>query len=142
MDFPAYRPRRLRRNEKIRELVRETMLSPKNFIYPIFVAPGKNRAQPVSSMPGVSQLSVDRAVRECQEAKALGIPAIILFGVPEHKDPVGTEAYADSGVVQQAIRAVKEKVPGLLIITDVCLCEYTDHGHCGVIKNEIGRAHV
>src|SRR5262250_897764 len=135
MDFPAYRPRRLRRNEKIRELVRETMLSPKNFIYPIFVAPGKNRAQPVSSMPGVSQLSVDRAVRECEEAQALGIPAIILFGVPEHKDPVGREAYADSGVVQQAIRTIKEKVPGLLIITDVCLCEYTDHGHCGVIKN-------
>ena len=135
MDFPAYRPRRLRRNEKIRELVRETTLSPKNFIYPIFVGPGKNRAQPVSSMPGVSQLSVDRAVTECEEAQALGVPAIILFGVPEHKDSVGTEAYADTGIVQQAIRAVKEKVPGLLIITDVCLCEYTDHGHCGVIKN-------
>ena len=121
MDFPAYRPRRLRRNEKIRELVRETTLSPKNFIYPIFVGPGKNRAQPVSSMPGVAQLSVDRAVMECEEAQALGIPAIILFGVPEHKDSVGTEAYADTGVVQQAIRAVKEKVPGLLIMTDVCL---------------------
>src|SRR5262249_60319955 len=94
MDFPAYRPRRLRRNEKIRELVRETTLSPKNFIYPIFVAPGKNRAQPVSSMPGVSQLSVDRAVRECEEAQALGIPAIILFGVPEHEEPGVREAYA------------------------------------------------
>ena len=135
MDFPAYRPRRLRRNEKIRELVRETTLIPKNVIYPIFVGPWKNRAQPVSSMPGVSQLSVDRAVTECEEAQALGVPAIILFGVPEHKDSVGTEAYADTGVVQQAIRAVKEKVPGLLIMTDVCLCEYTDHGHCGVIKN-------
>ena len=135
MDFPAYRPRRLRRNEKIRELVRETTLSPKNFIYPIFVGPGKNRAQPVSSMPGISQLSVDRAVKECEEAQALGVPAIILFGVPEHKDSVGTEGYAETGVVQQAIRAVKERVPGLLIMTDVCLCEYTDHGHCGVIKN-------
>jgi len=135
MDFPAYRPRRLRRNEKIRELVRETSLSPKNFIYPIFVGPGKNRVQAVSSMPGVAQLSVDRAVIECEEAQVLGIPAIILFGIPEHKDSVGTEAYADTGVVQQAIRAVKEKVPGLLVMTDVCLCEYTDHGHCGVIKN-------
>ena len=135
MDFPAYRPRRLRRNEKIRELVRETTLSPKNFIYPIFVGPGKNRVQPVSSMPGVAQLSVDRALTECEEVQALGIPAVILFGIPEHKDSAGTEAYADTGVVQQAIRAVKEKVPELLVMTDVCLCEYTDHGHCGVIKN-------
>src|SRR5207302_1909467 len=135
MDYPTYRPRRLRRNERIRELVRETTLSPKNFIYPIFVGPGKNRAQPVSSMPGVSQLSVDRAVAECDEVNALGIPAVILFGIPDHKDPLGTEAYADTGFVQQAIRAVKEKIPELLVITDVCLCEYTDHGHCGVVKN-------
>jgi porphobilinogen synthase len=135
MDFPAYRPRRLRRNEKIRALVRETTLSPENLIYPIFVGPGKNKAQPVSSMPGVAQLSVDLAVKECEEVQALGIPAVILFGIPEHKDSVGTEAYADDGIVPQAIRAVKEKAPGLLLITDVCLCEYTDHGHCGVIKN-------
>ena len=135
MDFPAYRPRRLRLNEKIRELVRETTLSPKNFIYPIFVGPGKDKAQPVSSMPGVAQLTVDRAVIECNEVNALGIPAVILFGIPDHKDSTGTEAYADSGYVQQAVRAIKEKVPGLLVVTDVCLCEYTDHGHCGVIKD-------
>ena len=135
MDFPAYRPRRLRRNEKIRALVRETTLSPENLIYPIFVGPGKNKAQPVSSMPGVAQLSVDLAVKECEEVEALDIPAVILFGIPEHKNSAGTEAYADSGIVQQAIRAIKEKAPELLLITDVCLCEYTDHGHCGVIKN-------
>ena len=135
MDFPAYRPRRLRRNEKLRELVRETSLSANNLIYPIFVGPGRNKTQPVSSMPGVAQLSVDRALEECAEVNSLGIPAIILFGIPEHKDSVGSEAYADSGIVQHAIRAVKEKTPELLVITDVCLCEYTDHGHCGVIKN-------
>jgi len=135
MDYPKYRPRRLRRNERIRELIRETTISPKNLIYPLFVGPGKNRAQPVSSMPGVAQLSVDRAVIECQEVRALGIPAVILFGIPERKDALGSEAYADAGVVQQAIRAIKEKLPELLVITDVCLCEYTDHGHCGVVKN-------
>ena len=135
MEFPTYRPRRLRKNEKLRELVRETSLSPRNFIYPLFVGPGKNQVQPVSSMPGVAQLSVDRAVTECEEVKSLGIPAVILFGIPEDKDSAGTQAYADNGVVQQAIRAIKEKISGLLVITDVCLCEYTDHGHCGVIKN-------
>ena len=135
MDYPKYRPRRLRRNERIRELIRETTISAKNLIYPLFVGPGKDRAQPVSSMPGVAQLSVDRAVIECQEVRALGIPAIILFGIPVRKDFHGTEAYADAGVVQQAIRAIKEKLPELLVITDVCLCEYTDHGHCGVVKN-------
>jgi len=135
MDFPRYRPRRLRRNDKIRAMVRETSLAPANLIYPLFVGPGKDKVQPVSSMPGVAQLSVDRAVRECQEAHALGIPAVILFGIPEHKDPVGSEAYADDGVVPQAIREIKSKLPELLVITDVCLCEYTDHGHCGVIKN-------
>ena len=135
MDYPKYRPRRLRRNERIRELIRETTISPKNLIYPLFVGPGKDRVQPVSSMPGVAQLSVDRAVIECQEVRALGIPAVILFGIPEHKDSLGTEAHADAGVVQQAIRAIKEKLPELLVITDVCLCEYTDHGHCGGVKN-------
>jgi len=135
MDYPIYRPRRLRRNERLRELVRETDLSPKNFIYPLFVGPGTDKAQPVSSMPGVAQLSVDRAVKECEEVDALGIPAIILFGLPVYKDPAGSEAYEDEGIVQQAIRAIKQKIPGLLVMTDVCLCEYTDHGHCGVIKN-------
>jgi porphobilinogen synthase len=135
MKFPTYRPRRLRRNEKLRQLIRETSLEPRNFIYPLFVGPGKDNAQPVSSMPGVAQLTVDRAVRECQDVSALGIPAVILFGIPERKDAVASEAYADDGVVQQAIRAIKDKLPELLVITDVCLCEYTDHGHCGVIKN-------
>jgi porphobilinogen synthase len=135
MDFPRYRPRRLRRNEKIRAMVRETSLSPTNLIYPLFVGPGTDEAHAVSSMPGVAQLTVDRAVGECEEASALGIPAVILFGIPERKDGEGSAAYADGGVVQQAIRAIKEKVSELLVITDVCLCEYTDHGHCGVIKN-------
>jgi porphobilinogen synthase len=135
MNFPIYRPRRLRQNAKLRSLIRETGLEPNNLIYPVFVGPGKDRAQPVSSMPGVAQLSVDRAAKECAEVGSLGIPAVILFGIPEEKDAVGSEAYADSGVVQQAIRAVKEKVPEMVVITDVCLCEYTDHGHCGVIKN-------
>jgi porphobilinogen synthase len=135
MNFPIYRPRRLRRNERLRGLIRETGLEPKNLIYPLFVGPGKNKAEPVSSMPGVAQLSVDRAVKECGEVDALGIPAIILFGIPEQKDAIGSEAYGDNGVVQQTIRAVKEKLPDMIVITDVCLCEYTDHGHCGVIKN-------
>jgi porphobilinogen synthase len=135
MDFPRYRPRRLRRNEKLRAMVRETSLAPANLIYPLFVGPGKDKVQPVSSMPGVAQLSVDHAVRECEEAHSLGIPAVILFGLPEHKDPVGSEAYDDDGIVPQAIREIKSQLPELLVITDVCLCEYTDHGHCGVIKN-------
>ena len=135
MDFPKYRPRRMRRNEKIRAMVRETSLAPQNFIYPLFVGPGVNKTQPVSSMPGVAQLSVDRAVDESIEASELGIAAVILFGLPERKDAAGGEAYDDGGFVQQAVRAIKAKSPNLLVITDVCLCEYTDHGHCGVIKN-------
>ena len=133
MNFPIYRPRRLRRNEKLRNLIRETTLEPRNFVYPLFIGPGKDRAQPVSSMPGVAQLTIDRAARECQEIESLGIPAVILFGIPERKDARGSEAYDDRGIVQQAIRAIKEASPGLLVVTDVCLCEYTDHGHCGVI---------
>jgi porphobilinogen synthase len=135
MQFTAYRPRRLRRNETLRQLIRETTLTAGNLIYPLFVGPGTNVARPVSSMPGVAQLSVDRAVLECREAAALGIPAVILFGIPENKDPVGSEAYIGDGVVQQAIKAIKEAVPALLVVTDVCLCEYTDHGHCGVVKD-------
>jgi len=135
MEFPSYRPRRLRRNERLRSLVRETALSADHLIYPLFVGPGKDSAQPVASMPGVAQLSIDRAVKECEEVKSLGIPAVILFGIPERKDGVGSEAYSDGGVVQKAIRAIKDRAPELLVITDVCLCEYTDHGHCGVIKD-------
>ena len=135
MHFPAYRPRRLRKNEKLRQLIRETTLTPGNLIYPLFVGPGTNVVRPVSSMPGVAQLSVDRAVVECGEAAELGIPAVILFGIPETKDARGSEACMSNGVVQQAVRAIKENVPELLVVTDVCLCEYTDHGHCGLIKN-------
>ncbi len=135
MEFPTYRARRLRKNEKLRAMVRETALGANDLIYPLFVGPGKNSARPVPSMPGVDQLSVDRAVKECEEAVSLGIPAVILFGIPERKDAQGSEAYADDGVVQRAIQEIKRKAPGLLVMTDVCLCEYTDHGHCGVIKN-------
>ena len=135
MAFPATRPRRLRRTALLRDLVRETALSPRDFIYPLFVCPGRGRTQPVRSMPGVAQLSVDRAAEEAETVRGLGIPGVILFGVPESKDPVGSEAYADHGVVQEAIRAIKDRVPDLLVITDVCLCEYTDHGHCGVVED-------
>ena len=135
MPFPAYRARRLRKNEKLRQMVRETTLTAGNLIYPLFVGPGTNVVRPVSSMPGVAQLSVDRAVLECRDAAALGIPAVILFGIPETKDALGSEASISDGVVQQAVRAIKDNVTDLLVVTDVCLCEYTDHGHCGVIKN-------
>ena len=135
MAFPATRPRRLRRTAPLRDLVRETALSPRDFIYPLFVCPGRDRAQPVSSMPGVSQLSVDRAAQEAETVQRLGIPGVILFGIPEAKDPAGSEAYAAHGVVQEAIRAIKDRVPDLLVVTDVCLCEYTDHGHCGVVED-------
>jgi porphobilinogen synthase len=115
--------------------VRETALAASDLIYPLFVGPGKDEAKPIASMPGVFQLTIDRAARECREVKSLGIPAVILFGLPERKDPAGSEAFSDSGVVQRAIREIKEQVPDLLVVTDVCLCEYTDHGHCGVIRD-------
>ncbi len=135
MQFPTVRMRRLRQNEIIRRMVRETKLSVDDLIYPIFVRPGKNVRHEIPSMPGQFQLSVDKAVEISKEAYDLGVPAIILFGIPESKDPVGSEAYAEDGIVQQALQAIKKEVPGLYLITDVCLCEYTDHGHCGVIEN-------
>jgi porphobilinogen synthase len=133
MEFPEYRPRRLRKNENLRRMVRETRLSVDNLIMPLFVVPGSHVTKPVASMPGVAQLSVDRLTEECKEIHDLGIPAVILFGIPASKDSVGSSAYSDTGVVQQALRALKKEVPDLLLITDVCLCEYTDHGHCGVV---------
>ena len=136
MLFPQYRPRRLRRNENFRRMVRETTISVDDFIFPLFAAPGKNVKRPISSMPGNFQLSVDQLVREAKEIKGLNIPAIILFGIPESKDEFGTEGYKKKGIVQTAIRAVKDKVPDLLVITDVCLCEYTSHGHCGVMQGK------
>jgi len=132
---PLYRPRRLRSNENIRRMVRETKLSPDDFIYPLFVTHGKGVKKEISSMPGNFQQSIDHIVKDCEEVVALGIPAVLLFGIPEHKDEVGSEAYSDEGIVQHAIKAIKNKTPELIVITDVCLCEYTSHGHCGVIKN-------
>ena len=136
MPFPIHRPRRLRSNDTLRRMVRETRLSVDDLIYPMFICPGEGVREPIGAMPGVNQLSVDQGVEECREVAGLGIPAVILFGIPESKDAAGTGAYADDGIVQQAIRAIKQNVPDLMVITDVCLCEYTDHGHCGVIKDE------
>ena len=137
--FPIYRPRRLRANENLRRLVRETALSVDDLIYPMFVVHGNDTATEISAMPGCYQYSVDRLVTAAKEIATLGIPGIILFGIPASKDPLGTEAYAEDGIIQQAVRAIKDTVPDLLVITDVCLCEYTDHGHCGVIgvSNEV-----
>jgi porphobilinogen synthase len=136
MRFPIYRPRRLRCNENFRRLVRETKLSVDDLIMPLFIVPGTRVTNPISSMPGIAQLSIDRAVEECKAIRDLGIPGVILFGIPDHKDAVGSDAYADNGIIQRALRTIKEQVPGLLLITDVCFCEYTDHGHCGIIKGQ------
>jgi porphobilinogen synthase len=134
MAHPIYRPRRLRDKALLRKMVRETVLSTDDLIYPLFVVHGRGVRQPIAPMPGQHRLSVDEAVREAKDAAALGIPAVLLFGIPEDKDPRGSEAYADEGIVQQATRAIKDTVPDLLVITDVCLCEYTSHGHCGVVE--------
>lgn len=133
--FPVYRPRRLRANETVRRMVRETRLSVDNLIQPLFVIHGKGARKEVPSMPGVFQLSVDRLGPEVREIQELGIPAVILFGIPEKKDETGSEAYRDDGVIPQAIRAIKDHAPDLAVITDVCLCEYTSHGHCGIVRN-------
>jgi porphobilinogen synthase len=135
MSFPTHRGRRLRRNEALRGLVRETRLSPAGLIYPMFVCPGQKVRQEVSSMPGVFQQSADQIVEECREIESLGIPGVILFGLPEKKDPRGASSIAADGVVQRAIEAIRKAKLKLLVITDVCLCEYTDHGHCGVIED-------
>lgn len=135
MPFPITRPRRLRATPMLREMVRETQLDPRDFIYPLFAVHGERVRHPVSSMPGVYQLSVDQLVHEAQECYALGIPAVILFGVPAHKDAQGSENFSDDGIVQRAIRAIKAKLPQLIVIADVCMCEYTDHGHCGIVRD-------
>ncbi len=136
--FPIVRPRRLRRHPRLRDLVRETSLSPNDFILPLFVRHGVNQDIPIQSMPGHRQLSVDRLPAEIKEIESLGIPAVILFGIPEHKDAVGSDAYSDDGIIQQAIRAIKDVSPDLLVITDVCFCEFTDHGHCGILNDDTG----
>ena len=135
-NYPTKRLRRLRYNPILRNMVRETELSKNDFIYPLFAVPGEKVRKPVRSMPGVFQLSVDELVRECKEVESLGIPAVILFGIPEHKDEKGSEAYAPDGIIQKAVKAIKSEVKNLLVITDVCLCEYTSHGHCGLLKGE------
>jgi porphobilinogen synthase len=134
MPFPSIRPRRLRLNPSLRRMVRETILSQDDLIFPLFVVHGKDIRHPISSMPGIFQLSIDQAIQEAQETKDLGIPAIILFGIPAVKDSLGSENYSDEGIVQQAVRALKQAEPDLIVIVDLCLCEYTDHGHCGVIN--------
>jgi porphobilinogen synthase len=135
MSFPVHRPRRLRKTELLRGLVRETRLTVANFIYPMFVCPGAIVRQEVSSMPGVFQQSADKIVEDCREVESLGIRGVILFGLPETKDPRGASSLQKDGVVQRAIEAIRKAKLNLIVITDVCLCEYTDHGHCGVIEN-------
>jgi porphobilinogen synthase len=135
MAFPIQRLRRLRQQDSFRRMVRETVLSPADFIYPLFVVEGQGRREEIGSMPGQFRLSVDLLVKEAAEVKSLGIPAIILFGIPAKKDDRGSSGYDPNGIVQRAIKAVKDQVPGLAVITDVCIDEYTDHGHCGIVKN-------
>jgi len=135
MTFPTHRPRRLRRTEALRNLVRETRITTSGLIYPMFVCPGTNIRLEVSSMPGVAQQSVDKIVEECREVEGLDIPGVILFGLPESKDSTGSSSTSPQGVVQRAVEAIRKANLKLVVITDVCLCEYTDHGHCGVIEN-------
>jgi porphobilinogen synthase len=135
LSFPAERPRRLRRFERLRALVRETRVTPEHLIYPLFVAPGEGLRREIPSLPGCFHLSVDQAAREAREVESLGIAGVLLFGLPSAKDPVGSEGYAEDGVVQKAVRAIRAACRDLLVITDVCLCEYTSHGHCGVVAD-------
>jgi len=134
MPFPLYRPRRLREAPLLRKMVRETQLGVQDLVYPLFAVHGRGVREPITSMPGQFRLSVDELLKECKDAASMGIPAVLLFGLPAEKDPRGSEAYAEDGIIQQAVRAVKETIPDLLVITDVCLCEYTSHGHCGVVE--------
>jgi porphobilinogen synthase len=136
MSFPTIRMRRLRQSEALRSMVRETRLDIKDLIYPLFVIHGQDKRLPINSMPGICQFSVDRLAEEVREVDSLGIPAVLLFGLPEHKDPYGSTAWDDNGVVQNAIRMIKDQAPGLQVITDVCMCEYTSHGHCGQLEED------
>ncbi|MCW7752630.1 porphobilinogen synthase [Desulfobotulus sp. H1] len=134
MLFPDSRPRRLRQSAIIRSMVRETSLGVDNLVLPLFAVPGKGVSKPIASLPGQSQLSCDNIRKKAKEARDLGVPAVILFGVPDKKDPLATQAYKKDGIVQQAIKAVRDAVPDMLVITDVCLCQFTDHGHCGIVE--------
>src|SRR3990167_7631111 len=135
MPYPFYRPRRLRKSALLRKMVRETVLRTDDLVLPLFVVHGRGVREPISSMPGQARLSIAELLRECKDAASMGIPAVLLFGLPREKDPRGSEAYAEDGIIQQAVRAVKETIPDLLVITDVCLCEYTSHGHCGIVED-------
>jgi porphobilinogen synthase len=135
MAHVTFRPRRLREKRLLRRMVRETALSIDDFVYPLFVTHGRSVREPIGSMPGQFRLSIDELLKEAKDAAGMGIPAILLFGLPSEKDPRASEAYAEDGIIQQAVRAVKDRVPDLLVITDVCLCEYTSHGHCGVVED-------
>ena len=138
MLFPDYRPRRMRRSENLRRMIRETRLSADNLILPVFAVEGQNVQKPIPSLPGHSHFSVDKLVPYVKEAQSAGLPAVIVFGLPASKDPLGTQAYAKNGIVQKAVKEIKNKAPGMVVITDVCLCQYTDHGHCGMLdRNEI-----
>ena len=137
MLFPDYRPRRLRQNDAFRRMIRETRLSVDNLILPLFAINGKGIKNPIDSMPGHYQLSIENLVKTSRKAYKLGIPAVMLFGIPDKKDPLATSAYAKDGIVQKSTRTLKDKIPGLAVITDVCLCQYTDHGHCGVVDGQI-----
>jgi porphobilinogen synthase len=139
MGQTMFRPRRLRQKPLLRRLVRETRLEVEDLVYPLFIVHGRGIREPIASMPGQCRLSIDELLKEAKDAAAMGIPALLLFGLPQEKDPRGSEAYADDGIVQQAVRAVKDTVPDLLVITDVCLCEYTSHGHCGVVEEGVVR---
>ncbi|MEI7639264.1 MAG: porphobilinogen synthase [Syntrophus sp. (in: bacteria)] len=134
MYFPEYRPRRMRKNENFRRMIRETKLSVDDFMYPLFAVPGKGIKKPIASMPGNYQMSIDQLVKEVKMAKEAGIPAVLLFGIPDRKDEVASGAFARDGLMQRAVREIKNKVPDILVVTDVCLCEYTSHGHCGMIE--------
>src|ERR671925_627282 len=136
MRFPTYRPRRIREQENLRRMVRETRLSIDHLIYPLFVVPGGEIRREIQAMPGCFHLSIDRLLEEVKEAQDLGIPAIILFGLPERKDAMGSAGYAEDGIIPRAVSALKKALPGMTVITDVCLCEYTSHGHCGVVEGE------
>jgi porphobilinogen synthase len=136
MSFPQSRPRRLRQSSLLRKMVRETTLSIDNFIYPLFVTHGRGIRKEIGSMPNVYRFSIDYLAKEAQEVHHLGIPAVLLFGIPNKKDPKGSEAYSPAGIIPQAVKAIKDRVPQLTVITDVCLCEYTSHGHCGVVKGD------
>ena len=136
MAFPIHRPRRLRRTQRLRNLVRETRLSPDAMVYPIFISTGKNVRKEISSMPGQYTMSIDQAVQTARETEKLGVGGLLLFGLPPEKDEVGSDAYSESGIIQEALRAIRQNIKDLLLITDICLCEYTSHGHCGVIKHK------